>query len=63
MDTKELMAEAQAIAQAAKLGLISYDRAKSKVEPFLKIINMHGAYIAQKYHIRYKRITFTSLIR
>lgn len=62
MNTKGIMTEAQAIAQATKYGVISYDQARRKVLPLFAEVNKRGMGIARKYYIRYKQVTFTSLV-
>lgn len=45
------------------IGIISYDEAKSRAKPLLKIMNEKALEIAKKYNIKPKKFTFSSFMR
>lgn len=57
----EILAEARAIHFAMRHKAITYEEAKKCVEPMLERLNKAGEQIAQKYGIKYKKITFQNL--
>lgn len=45
------------------IGIISYDEAKKRAKPLLKIMNDKSIELAKKYNVKPKKITFTSFMR
>lgn len=45
------------------IGIISYDEAKKRAKPLLKIMNDKAVEISKKYNIKPKKITFSSFMR
>lgn len=57
----EILAQARGIHFAMRHKAITYEEAKKRVEPMLERLNKAGKQIAQKYGIRYRKITFQNL--
>ena len=45
------------------IGIISYDEAKQRAKPLLKIMNDKSIELAKKYNVKPKKITFSSFMR
>lgn len=45
------------------IGIISYDEAKSRAEPLLKIMNDKSIEIAKRLNVKPKKFTFSSFMR
>lgn len=60
---KEELEKANAVAKACRLGQISYEEAKKICEGHLAIVNQSIKELAQKFHQKPHKITFTSLLR
>lgn len=63
METKELLAQANAIIIACKFSQVTYDEAKAQCEPLLKEVNERIIILAKKHGQKPFKITFTSLLR
>lgn len=44
-------------------GIISYDEAKEKAKPYIDEMNKKAKEIAKKYNMRFKKFTFSELMR
>ena len=63
MTSQEALAQAKAIAMAARFGQLSYAQAKEKCTPYLTIVNTKGTEIAKKYNKRFRPLSFSNLTR
>jgi len=63
MTSQEALAIARAIILQAKMGVISYDEAKAKCEPYFKIANKRIAEIAKKHNKKPFKMNFYSFRR
>lgn len=62
-DSHNDLAIAKGIALSCRMGAISYDEAKKKVEPYLERVNAKAREIAKKYGKKHYNLTFTGLVR
>lgn len=63
MNIKDLLAQARAIHFAMRHGAITYQQAKTRVEPILRIVNNHIELIAKRYKRKSRLIKFQDLGR
>jgi hypothetical protein len=57
------LATAKGIASLARQGVITYDEAKRRAQPYLDKVNARAREIAKKYGKKHSNFTFTGIVR